>query len=136
MIFFKRLKYFSFGLIIGIFLIFFFFGNRISYCSYFPNSRVLNNIRKKEIIFNNKEILLKNYNINNLELYNNKHFVFYKLLIYGKVNFTKSIIRNTKYPIYIINYKNKYNKDEVIFSIQNQEKIALVKNIKIIKNKF
>lgn len=129
--FFQRLKYFSFGLTLGIIIVFSFFGKRFISCSYFPNSRVLDNIRKKEILFD----IYYNHNFfeKNLEKYNNQHFVYYKLLIYGKVNFDKSIIRNIKFPIYQIHYKDSDNKDEVIFNIENKDKVALVKKIKIIK---
>lgn len=134
MSFFQRLKYFSIGLTIGIILLLSFFGKRFFSCSYFPNSRVLDNIRKKEIIFDNYDS--NNFIIKDLEKYNNKHFIFYKLLIYGKVNFNKSIIRNIKYPIYEIYYNDKNSKNKVIFYIENKEKKALIKKIKIIKLKF
>lgn len=121
----QRLKFFIFGLLIGLILVIFCFGKRIYPYSYLPNGRVLNNIRKKKIIFYHKK-----YYLNNNYYINNK-FIFNKILIDGKINFKKSIIQNKYYPIYEINYIDNYNKKLIIMIIENRQKIAIIQNIKI-----
>ena len=49
--FWKRLRFFGIGVAIGLVLVYFMFGKRDIRCSYFPNSRVLNDLRQKELVF-------------------------------------------------------------------------------------
>ena len=46
-----RLKYYLFGVGLGVIAVYFMFGNRDFQCSYFPNSRVLKDLRSKELVF-------------------------------------------------------------------------------------
>ena len=59
----KKIKLFSFGLLLGtFFLITFLNGKKVS-CNYGPESRVINNLKQKKWIFENKKITLDSLNI-------------------------------------------------------------------------
>lgn len=45
----KRLGYYGIGVAMGIVFVYFLFGDRDIQCSYFPNSRVLKNLRSKPL---------------------------------------------------------------------------------------
>jgi len=47
----RKLLYYGFGVGLGLLMVFFLFGDRDIQCSYFPNDRVLYDLRKKEIIY-------------------------------------------------------------------------------------
>lgn len=49
MSFLKKLWYYALGLGLGVLMVYFFFGDRNIQCSYFPNDRVLYDLRKKEL---------------------------------------------------------------------------------------
>lgn len=47
----RRFGWFLVGVTIGTILVVFFFGDRDIQCSYFPNDRLLADLRKKEVVF-------------------------------------------------------------------------------------
>jgi hypothetical protein len=49
--FYKKLLFFSIGIALGLLMVFFLFGNRDIQCAYFPNDRVLYDMRKKQPVF-------------------------------------------------------------------------------------
>ena len=49
-----RLKYYLIGVGLGVVAVYFMFGNRDFQCSYFPNDRVLNDLRSKEMVFSDQ----------------------------------------------------------------------------------
>jgi len=49
MSFIKKLWYYALGLGLGVLMVYFFFGDRDIQCSYFPNDRVLYDLRKKPL---------------------------------------------------------------------------------------
>lgn len=55
----KRIGWYLVGVTMGTVLVVFFFGDRDIQCSYFPNDRVLADLRKKELQFS-ESILCKN----------------------------------------------------------------------------
>lgn len=101
------------------------FGRRVTSCGYFPNQRVLNDIKKKKIKFRPDEYPA------HLEQYHNTGFIQSKLLTYGKIDFSESQARKKPFPIYQIHYLEIDSKKEVIFQIENQSKTAVVKSIQI-----
>ena len=50
MSFWRKLLYYLIGVGFGILMVIFFFGDREIGCSYFPNDRVLSDLRKKELV--------------------------------------------------------------------------------------
>lgn len=49
--FYKKLLFFSIGIALGLLMVAFLFGNRDIQCAYFPNDRVLYDMRKKQVLF-------------------------------------------------------------------------------------
>ena len=100
MTFLKRFTYYLGGFAIGIIVVFFFLGGKKTSCSYFPNERVLKEIRFKtqEISPQAQEFFTKN-DIDTI--------VINKLLHQGKVDFSNSQT-STKEPcrVYLINGKH------------------------------
>lgn len=47
----RKLLYYGIGVSMGVLMVFFLFGDRDIQCSYFPNDRVLHDLRKKEVIY-------------------------------------------------------------------------------------
>ncbi len=80
---FKRFVYYLGGFAIGLVFVFFFLGGKKSSCSYFPNERVL-----KEIRFKHREI--SPLAIDFFETHKIDTVVIRKLLHQGKVDFAKS----------------------------------------------
>lgn len=81
--FFKRIAYYMGGFSVGIIVVLFFLSGKESSCSYFPNARVL-----KEIRFKQQEIApeaLQFFNTHQIDT-----LAIGKLLRQGKVNFSKS----------------------------------------------
>jgi hypothetical protein len=52
----KKLFFFGIGIAMGAVMVYFLFGNRDIQCSYFPNDRVLYDMRKKELLFSEKAL--------------------------------------------------------------------------------
>lgn len=113
--FYQRFIYFLVGILLGIILC-----NRMNlYSCYLPNYRVLCNIIRKQLLFDNNCDTCSIYNIEYIK----------KLLINGKVDFNKSKIRRKPFPIYYILYKENKSGKTFIIKIENQNKIALIKSI-------
>ena len=76
----KKIRLFTFGLLLGtFFLITFLNGKKLS-CNYGPESRVFNNLKKKKWVFKNKNKSLDSLNLTDF-------------LVNSKVVFNKSNIR-------------------------------------------
>lgn len=125
MYFTQRLGYFLFGASLSMIFVMMLFGHRITSCAYFPNQRVLNDIKRKEIRFQTDEY------ISHLKPYHETVFIQSKLLNHGKIDFTESQVQKKPFPIYEIHYREVDSKKEVIFQIENQSKTAVVKSIEI-----
>ncbi|XOD68517.1 MAG: hypothetical protein ACMUEM_05260 [Flavobacteriales bacterium AspAUS03] len=121
----KRLGYFLFGVSLGMIIVSLLFGRRATSCAYFPNQRILNEIKRKEIHFQTSEYPLS------LGCYRDPVFIRSKLLINGKINFGESQAQKKPFPIYQIYYLEVDSQKEIIFQIENQDQIAVIKNIRI-----
>lgn len=78
-----RLKYYLIGVILGVIAVYFMFGNRDFQCSYFPNDRVLNDLRSKELVFSETAECTKTC----LKLDSND---VHQILVAGAVSFNES----------------------------------------------
>lgn len=121
----RRLSFFLFGAFLGILLICIFFGKRAFFEGYFPNKRVLNSIKKKEIIFEFKKSELAP----DLELYHDLNFIKNTLLEKGEIDFSKSHSRKKPFPIYLIVYRKSKENKPLHFYIENQNTKAFIKSI-------
>ncbi len=108
----KKIKLFSFGLILGtFFLITFLNGKKLS-CNYGPEARVINNLKQKKWIFENKNLAIDNFN-------------YIDFLENCKVVFNKSDTSKDSCKIYFLKGIRKY--EEIIISAEN-----CIKSVKII----
>ena len=93
MTFFKRLTYYLFGFIIGLFFLFFIFGGKKTQCNYSPSSRVKNDILEKDWVFQN-----------NIKIPSDTINWFKK----SKVIFRKSIINADSCDVYNFSYNSYF----------------------------
>ncbi len=117
--FYQRFAYYLVGLIMGSFFVAMVFSGKDTRCNYFPNSRVLNDLRNKPFHYSeeaNKKIEQKLISIEDIK----------NTLQYGDVDFDKSDVKSSKGKTYIIYGKTLKNK-EVTFKIINySDKAELV----------
>lgn len=116
-----RLSYYLFGFIIGCFFLFFVLNKKNTRCSYFPNDRVLKNLRSKP--FHYSEIASKKLAEDWLDTIDVKN-----TLEYGDVEFDRSNIKVGSGKLYVVNGKTTKNQAiEVI--VENYETSVVLKDI-------
>ncbi|WP_278035716.1 DUF4258 domain-containing protein [Flavobacterium nitratireducens] len=118
----QRFAYYLVGLVIGCFFVALVYSGKDTRCNYFPNARVLNDIRNKPFEYSEtaSKILAETW-IDTTDIKNTLEF--------GDVNFDKSDTDfGKKSKIYVI--EGKTTKDvEIILTIQNEEHKATLMNI-------
>ncbi|MFC5684659.1 DUF4258 domain-containing protein [Flavobacterium sp. MAHUQ-51] len=118
----QRFAYYLVGLVIGCFFVALVYSGKDTRCNYFPNARVLNDIRNKPFEYSEaaSKILAETW-IDTTDIKNTLEF--------GDVNFDKSDTDfGKKSKIYVI--EGKTTKDvEIILTIQNDEHKATLMNI-------
>jgi len=124
--FLKRLGFYMGGLAIGIIILAFFVKGSGASCefNYFPNARVLKDIRSKQRYFGPEiQQLLDNKVLDTLEISN--------ILKYGDVNFSKSDVNATPCKIYYIDgiLKNK----DIELLVENCKNKTNIKSIKMLE---
>jgi hypothetical protein len=117
----QRFAYYLIGLIMGLFFIAAVFSGKDTRCNYFPNARVLNDVRNKPFHYseNASQILSEKW-IDTTDIKNT--------LKYGDVDFDKSNIDIDKGKLYIIEGKTTKNQ-EIILEIINYSNKAVLRNI-------
>lgn len=118
----QRFAYYLVGLVIGCFFVALVFSGKDTRCNYFPNSRVLNDLRNKPFEYSAKatKILALPW-IDKNDIKNS--------LTFGDVDFDKSDTefgKNTK--LYIIEGKTSKNV-EIILTVENQSNKAILVDI-------
>jgi hypothetical protein len=120
-----RFAYFLVGLVMGLFVISMIFSGKDVRCNYFPNARVLDNIRNKPFYYSDSAKLILSQNwIDTIDVKNT--------LTYGDVDFDNSNIKQENGKLYVIEGKTKQNQP-IVLEIINYEDKAILKNIKKIK---
>lgn len=116
-----RLAYYLIGVLIGCIFVVMVFGGRDISCNYFPNARVLDNIRNKPFEYSERasNVLAESW-IDTIDIKNT--------LKYGDVNFDKSSTDMDKEKVYVIEGKTVANQ-EIIITITNKENKAILENI-------
>ncbi|OWP85995.1 hypothetical protein BWK60_11130 [Flavobacterium covae] len=121
-----RLAYYLFGVLGGSIVLFFVLNQKKTSCSYFPNDRVLNNLRSKPFHYSKEasQILSEKW-IDTTDIKNT--------LTYGDVDFSRSNIQTKSGgKCYIIEgFTTK--KQSIELEIENFEDKAVLKNITKIK---
>lgn len=119
--FYQRFAYYSLGMIIGMVFLFMFLNGKDMSCSYFPNARVLKDIRSKPFYYSDeaKEKLNQKW-VDTSDIR--------KTLTYGDVIFSKSNIPSGNGKLYVIEGKNSKN-EEITLKVVNYADKALLKDI-------
>jgi hypothetical protein len=122
--FYQRFAYYLIGFIIGCFAVSMVFSGKDVRCNYFPNARVLNDIRNKPFVYDTEASrrLAEDW-VDTVDVKNT--------LTYGDVDFDKSNIKEAGGKLYIIYGKTKKNKD-ITLEVLNCPDKAILRNI--IKN--
>ena len=119
--FIHRFAYYLVGLVIGLFFVSLIFSGKDTRCNYFPNSRVLNDLRNKPFHYSEKasQILAEKW-IDTSDIKNTLKF--------GDVDFDKSNIEFKKGKLYVIEGKTIKNQ-EVILKVINYQNKAVLEDI-------
>lgn len=120
--FFQRLAYYLFGFAIGAVFLFMILNGKDTSCTYFPNARVLKDIRNKPFKYSDlsKQKLTEKW-VDTADIR--------KTLTYGDVDFNKSNIKEQGGKLYIIEGKNAKNQPITLEVINYSDKV-LLKDIK------
>lgn len=113
-----RFAYYLLGLIMGSFVVAAIFSGKDTRCNYFPNARVLNDLRNKPFNYSDKasQILTEKW-IDTIDIKN--------CLKYGDVDFDQSNLEYKKGKIYIIEGKTVKNQEIILKVINYPEKAVL-----------
>ncbi|PBJ15793.1 DUF4258 domain-containing protein [Flavobacterium sp. ACN6] len=116
-----RFAYYLIGLIMGCFFVALVFSGKDTRCNYFPNARVLNNLRTKPFQYSEKAIQTLNEKwVDTADIKNT--------LTYGDVDFDQSNVPMNKGKLYIIEGKTVKNQ-EIILKVVNYENKAVLEEI-------
>ncbi|OMQ09006.1 DUF4258 domain-containing protein [[Flexibacter] sp. ATCC 35103] len=116
-----RFAYYLVGLVMGCFFVALVFSGKDTRCNYFPNARVLNNLRTKPFQYSEKAIQTLNEKwIDTADIKNTLKF--------GDVDFDQSNVSFKKGKLYIIEGKTVKNQ-EVILKVINYENKAVLDEI-------
>ena len=119
--FFHRFAYYLVGLVIGLFFVAMIFSGKDTRCNYFPNSRVLNDLRNKPFYYSDKaSVILAEKWIDTVDIKNSLQF--------GDIDFDKSNVNLKKGKLYIIEGKTIKNQ-EVILKVINYSDRAVLEDI-------
>ena len=113
-----RFAYYLIGLIMGSFFVAAVFSGKDTRCNYFPNARVLNDLRNKPFNYSDKasQILAEKW-IDTIDIKNTLKF--------GDVDFDQSNIEFEKGKIYVIEGKTLKNQEIILKVINYPEKAVL-----------
>jgi len=118
-----RFAYYLIGLIMGLFFVAAVFSGKDTRCNYFPNARVLNDLRNKPFYYSDKASQVLNEKwIDTADIKNT--------LKYGDVDFDNSNIVIGSGKLYVIEGKTIKNQDIKINVINYPEKAVLNKIIR------
>ena len=122
-----RFAYYLLGLVMGSFVVAAIFSGKDTRCNYFPNSRVLNDLRNKPFSYSDKasQVLSEKW-IDTSDIKST--------LKLGDVDFDKSNIKVGNGKIYIIERKTIKNQ-EIILKVINYDNKAVLDDIIKIENK-
>lgn len=116
-----RFAYYLIGFTMGLFVVTAIFIGKDTRCNYFPNARVLNNLRTKPFQYSDKVVVLLSQGwIDSTDIKNT--------LTYGDVDFDQSNIPYGKGKLYTIEGKTTRNQD-VILKVANYEEKAVLEDI-------
>ncbi|BFM44995.1 DUF4258 domain-containing protein [Flavobacterium sp. CFS9] len=116
-----RFAYYLIGLVMGCFFVALVFSGKDTRCNYFPNARVLNNLRTKPFQYSEKAIQTLNEKwVDTADIKST--------LTFGDVDFDKSNVPVNKGKLYLIEGKTAKNQ-EIILKVVNYENKAILEEI-------
>jgi hypothetical protein len=119
--FYQRFAYYLVGFTIGLFFVALVFSGKDTRCNYFPNARVLNDIRNKPFHYDAEAVkILSEKWIDTVDIKNT--------LTFGDVDFDKSNVKVQGGKLYTIEGKTTKNQEITLEVINYQDK-AVLKNI-------
>lgn len=119
--FYQRLAYYLVGFTMGLFVVALVWSGKDTRCNYFPNARVLNDLRNKPFHYSlEASERLKEDWIDTLDIKNT--------LTYGDVDFDKSNVKKEGGKLYIIEGKTTAG-EPIELRVINYEKKAVLENV-------
>lgn len=119
--FYQRFAYYLVGFSIGIFIVVVVWSGKDTRCNYFPNARVLNDIRNKPFHYDiEASRRLSEDWVDTIDIKNT--------LKYGDVDFDKSNIKTEGGKLYVI-YGKTTKKQDITLEIINYPEKAVLRNI-------
>ncbi|HMK06790.1 MAG TPA: DUF4258 domain-containing protein [Flavobacterium sp.] len=116
-----RFAYYMFGFAMGLFFVAMIWSGKDARCNYFPNARVLNDLRNKPFQFSDKALLILSQKwVDTADIR--------KTLTYGDVDFDKSNKQIGKGKLYIIEGKTSKNQS-LILQVTNYSDKAVLEDI-------
>lgn len=119
-----RFVYYGLGFFFGIIILIFFLGGKRASCSYFPNARVLSNIRSKDHAFS--EYSLKTFQQNKIDT-----AIVNQIFESGDIDFGKSDTHRDSCNIYFIS--GNFKRDIIELEIENCDSLATIQKVQIKK---
>ncbi len=121
--FIHRFAYYFIGLIMGMFFVAMVFSGKDTRCNYFPNARVLNDLRNKPFNYSDKasQILAESW-IDTIDIKNTLKF--------GDIDFDQSNVEVEKGKLYVIEGKTLKNQEITLKVINYSDKSVLQDIIK------
>ena len=121
--FIHRFAYYFIGLIMGMFFVAIVFSGKDTRCNYFPNARVLNDLRNKPFNYSDKasQILAESW-IDTIDIKNTLKF--------GDIDFDQSNVEFEKGKLYVIEGKTMKNQEITLKVINYSDKAVLQDIIK------
>nr|WP_315141817.1 DUF4258 domain-containing protein [uncultured Flavobacterium sp.] len=121
--FIHRFAYYFIGLIMGMFFVAMVFSGKDTRCNYFPNARVLNDLRNKPFNYSDKasQTLAESW-IDTIDIKNTLKF--------GDIDFDQSNVEVEKGKLYVIEGKTLKNQEITLKVINYSDKAVLQDIIK------
>ena len=121
--FIHRFAYYFIGLIMGMFFVAMVFSGKDTRCNYFPNARVLNDLKNKAFNYSDKasQILAESW-IDTIDIKNTLKF--------GDIDFDQSNVEVEKGKLYVIEGKTLKNQEITLKVINYSDKAVLQDIIK------
>jgi hypothetical protein len=118
----QRTGYYLAGFSIGIVILAFIWKGKKTEFNYFPDARVLKNIKTKQQLFSNKvKMAITNKTIDTIAIS--------YILKEGDVNFSKSQTKRKPCKIYVI--EGDYNDKEIVLTVENCDSIATIQDVSV-----
>ncbi len=118
----QRTGYYLAGFSIGIVILAFIWKGKKTEFNYFPDARVLKNIKTKQQLFSNRvKMAITNKTIDTIAI----SYILKK----GDVNFSKSQTKRKPCKIYVI--EGDYNHKEIVLTVENCDSIATIQDVSV-----